>query len=131
MSAYRIGGHCSFAHVVSGLCKGEGCRPVAVVDPEDVTAVGNLVNFFAFQDQAGMRSGPIPRMQAALREFAAPTPPRPVEPQGFGAVIEDAEGLRWVRANRIRKFPWETRGKDGGYTWAGVDAVRVLSEGVS
>lgn len=71
-------------------------------------------------------------LAAALREFADPTPPKPDEPTGLGAVVEDAEGKRWVR--------WSARDDLAAWcppdpnvarsSWHHVDAVRVLSEGV-
>jgi hypothetical protein len=71
------------------------------------------------------------RLQAALREFAEPTPPRPEEPTGLGAVVETAGG-RFVRSDVETSNPW--RGPNGvPHEWDDItdSAVRVLSEGVS
>lgn len=55
--------------------------------------------------------------------------PKPVEPEGLGAVVEDAEGRRWVRF-RINPEPWR-RGDAGIYrAWSLIHATRVLSSGV-
>jgi hypothetical protein len=73
-------------------------------------------------------------LQDALREYANPTPPKPDEPMGLGAVVEDAEGVRWVRytASASVTHPWR---RDDPLTasqpWEFVHAVEVLSEGWS
>lgn len=57
-------------------------------------------------------------------------PAKPPEPQGLGAVVEDAAGNQWVRAARKSGNSWH---KPIG-TWSRyehIDAVRVLSEGVT
>ena len=58
-------------------------------------------------------------------------PPKPEEPTGLGAVVEDAEGQRWVRAfhHPHETHRWQNR-LSGRRTYDGIDAVRVLSEGV-
>ena len=56
-------------------------------------------------------------------------PPKPAEPQGLGAVVEDAEGSRWVRCD-ADETPWYRVDSDDWYSWRNLDAVRVLSEGV-
>lgn len=73
-------------------------------------------------------------MQAALREFADPKPPKPEEPTGLGAVVEDAESKFWIRtsapgddADDLNK-PWYRRGVRRN--WQIVDAVKVLSDGI-
>lgn len=117
-------------------------RPLVVIDPENPEDVERLAD--AWDD--AHYSGPLPdagmplrdlRMQAALREFATPTPPRPEEPTGLGAVVEDAEGERWVRVTVENKtWPgecWQDRyGDKVRWTkYVDIDAVRVLSEGWS
>jgi len=62
-------------------------------------------------------------------------PPKPAEPTGLGAVVEDADGMRWVQA-RAEEYPWRPSvaveiGAGPLYKpWDQIDAVRVLSEGV-
>lgn len=66
----------------------------------------------------------------ALREFANPTPPRPEEPTGLGAVVEDAEGVRWVRyAPEGDTAPWVAHAVSVEYD--DIAAVHILSEGVT
>ncbi len=67
-------------------------RPLVVIDPEDreqVERFRDLASRFAddvpYSDGEGAYTT---AMQAALREFASPTPPRPAEPLGLGAVVE-------------------------------------------
>jgi hypothetical protein len=106
-------------------------RGVAVIDPEDAEQVGRLL----YRIEAawvvrilyeGMREA----LQAALREFANPTPPKPDEPTGLGAVVETANGYRWLHAycdaGRKQWIDKEGRIKD----YEEIAAVRVLSEGV-
>ena len=62
-------------------------------------------------------------------------PPKPAEPTGLGAVVEDAEGKRWTRvepaANATSRNPWYPADCDEQpEEYADIDAVRVLSEGV-
>ncbi len=62
-------------------------------------------------------------------------PPKPDEPQGLGAVVEDAADHRWTRI-----YPgvgegeaWycdDARGRAQWEHWANIAAVKVLSEGV-
>lgn len=98
-------------------------RPLVVIDPEDSEAV---------ERHWRMAGQSLPSFRAALREYANPTPPRPDEPQGLGAVVEDADGVRWVRSERHDCAPWDRVGEPvGGFLWPDVAAVRVLSEGVA
>ena len=62
-------------------------------------------------------------------------PPKPAEPTGLGAVVEDAAGKRWTRvepaANATSRNPWYPADCDEQpEEYANIDAVRVLSEGV-
>lgn len=117
---------------------------LAVIDPEDRAQVDRLLDAFlrhpTDMDPERYRSG-YPEaydryadaMRAALREYADPRPPKPDEPTGLGAVVEDAGGRRWVRASTLTTVRhW--RGCDdhsqGRRRYAEIDAVRVLSEGV-
>lgn len=63
------------------------------------------------------------RVADALRVLTTP----PIEePTGVGAVVVDADGQRWVH---LEQGIWYCL-KHGREDWAGVKAVRVLSEGV-
>ena len=57
------------------------------------------------------------------------TPRKPAEPTGLGAVVEDAEGERWVQFSSKTGNWWRNR-QGQHQRWADLDAVRVLSEGV-
>lgn len=107
-------------------------RPLVVIDPENLGDVGRLVEAYvaAMSARGRVGRGPMLTMQAALREFATPTPPRPEEPQGLGAVVEDAEGDRWVLYTNPRNdAPWCNGCASVDY--ADIAAVRVLAEGWS
>jgi hypothetical protein len=58
--------------------------------------------------------------------------PKPAEPTGLGAVVEDAEGLRWVKVNNNGINYRQANGdRPGRYLpYADLNAVRVLSSGV-
>lgn len=54
-------------------------------------------------------------------------PPKPDEPTGLGAVVEDEDGLTWVR--RHPAGPAWVNGYQRWAAYADIAAVRVLSEG--
>jgi hypothetical protein len=102
-------------------------RPVIVIDPEDREQVKRLISAIPY---AALRADVVERTQAALRELANPRPPKPDEPTGLGAVVEDSNGERFVRSDVVTCNPW--RGPDGyPHEYDRIDAVRLLSEGVS
>jgi len=111
--------------------QGHGARLV-VIDPEDreqverlsqaVTAVAGWSDIMEYQRTNALAD--------ALREFADPKPPKPAEPTGLGAVVEDARGYRWSRLGGTTEFPWH-HGLIGRERYADIDVVRVLSEGVA
>lgn len=111
-------------------------RPLVVIDPEDREAVERLVTAIerVTGGTANHRAGD--DMQAALREYANPTPPRPDEPKGLGAVVEDEGGVLWFRmAVENQTWPGEVWQEQYGDAdrwskWDSVAAVRVLSPGV-
>lgn len=109
-------------------------RPLVVIDPESREDVERLARGYV-KTWLGPREGVSPetvgQMQAALREYANPTPPRLEEPTGLGAVVEDAEGGRWIRRD-VHAAPWaNAAGNAFPVTWASIDAVHVLSAGWS
>ena len=101
-------------------------RPLVVVDPEGVEQVERLTRLIF----GPLTSASGTSVQEALREFANP---KPDEPTGLGAVVEDAEGNRWVRDEAGGSEPrvWYRRGEESSRNYADVTAVRVLSEGVT
>jgi hypothetical protein len=119
-------------HVASSsgywLADGLDARPLVVIDvePGDLRCV--VQNLRTRADY--MRHIDAPATDALLRGVAdqieAQTrPPKPEEPTGLGAVVEDAEGQKWLRDY---DGYWRQRGLTA--KWARVGAVRVLGEGV-
>lgn len=103
-----------------------GFRPLVVLDPEsdaDVCRVAEALD--GDVDWLDLR--------AALRSLVSP--PRPPEPTGLGAVVEDAEGKRFTRVSRDALAPWftdEARDSKRPYRYfSDLNAVHVLSEGVT
>ena len=88
---------------------------------------------------AGNWFGPLTRFDALTGVFVQiVAPPRPVEPTGLGAVVEDADGCLWVRVDDTHAQPWREVLKydheDDACRrgWSGIRYVaRVLSEGWS
>lgn len=104
-------------------------RPLVVIDPEDHEQVRNVLETFGHQytHWTPELDHNVTKFQAALRSLTAP--PKPDEPTGLGAVVEDATGEHWIRAARI-KHGWH---RPMG-TWAAyvdISAVKVLSQGVT
>lgn len=133
-------------------CPGEGvyCKPraVAVIPIEDREQVERLRDLM---DEAWSKQnsdhGFIPitqgkwqrgnALQDALRKYANPTP-KIEEPTGLGAVVVDADGLRWTRYDTQGDGqPWccdgpgPQRPVERRFSWSDINAVRVLSEGVA
>jgi hypothetical protein len=112
-------------------------RPLVVIDPEDREQVDGL--WAILRDGLALRSRD--NMQAALREFANPTPPRPDEPTGLFAQVEDSDGTTWYRSaeqNSVwRKVYVNTDSKryvgcdSAPRAYAEIDVVRVLSDGIA
>jgi hypothetical protein len=109
-------------------------HPLVVIDLPDGALAGWPVLIHALKvarEKTGFRmifDGLIDQIEA---QTADPTPPKPNEPTGLGAVVWDA-GTRWTLAVRIPgSFPWV--GEHGGVRgWNEFsDAVEVLSEGVT
>lgn len=96
-------------------------RPLVVIDPDDTEAVERLTDAFTRHNY-----GDVEAMQAALREFANPTPPKPDEPKGLGAVVVAGDGRGWIHHGRGR---W-MRDDATVLGWADLDVLRVVSEGV-
>lgn len=125
----------------TAFCEVEPIHPLVVIDPEDREQVERLMSVYVSEalDRGAMSySGHVDKrndsMQAALREFATPTPPKPDEPQGLGAVVEDAAGHLWVKVpgeDGTKSSQTWTSAHSTDATWDAVAAVRVLSEGVT
>lgn len=130
-----ISGHSFFKSIAVGNdVLIQGVRPLVVIDPEDREQVERLWRHYV-ETAAVNRTD---ALQAALREFANPTPPKPEEPTGLGAVVEDERGRRFTRYHAtgvtLEPQPWALEADDDcieiRYGWADISAVRILSEGV-
>ena len=118
-------------HVTNGgwdpLDAHPGASPLIVIDPED-REQGDELRDLIHKHGGVMLLGSV--LQAALREFANPTPPKPDEPQGLGAVVED-EDKKWVRLDTDEAGWYPSDRAGSARCWAEFSAaVRVLSEGV-
>lgn len=105
------------------------------IDYEDAEQVERLRKLLARSGAfTGLTVGNAVKFAEALREFATPTPPKPDEPQGLGAVVEDASGKRFVRtygpASTADYDCWKQNELTHRVRYSDIHAVRVLSEGV-
>lgn len=122
--AYDGGGY----DMVSDVHVAATARPLVVIDPEDAHQVGALADLFFQGKNFSLES-----QMAALRDFANPTPPKPDEPLGLGAVVEDADGTKWLRHDSvaIHRRWLNTDDCDTRFrAWDEIAAVKVLSAGV-
>lgn len=115
---------------VNGVASGFTARPLVVIDPEDREQVERLAEAF-WANWSGCDGSRSIGLQAALREFANPKPPRPDEPLGLGAVVEDEGGKRWVRTRADHHAPaWLEPLGPSRHHYTEIAVVRVLSEGI-
>lgn len=137
--AYRDGGVASTAHDLHRP------RPLVVIDPEDREQVERLAKAVHESDHIATwhdlyretRWQIEDATQAALRSLTAPE--KPEEPLGLGAVVESADGGRWVRSQWDFNNPWtpaersdlSSDSDDTSVRYAAIAAVTVLSEGVT
>ena len=121
-------------------CRPDDVRPLVVLDLEDREQTARLADLFCEARWCHTKSGDSdecdPLTRSAMREALAAfvKPPKPAEPTGLGAVVEDENGDKWVRwcqqhrSGRVWKHSFAT----GEYhSYADIAAVRVLSEGVT
>jgi hypothetical protein len=118
-----------------GDASAKGARRLVVIDPEDREQVEALCRAEAAEYEVrltALQPEEITAMQAALRSLIAD--PKPEEPLGLGAVVVEPDGKRWVRIESADSSePWREKPWACGPVrchWQGVDAVKVLSEGV-
>ena len=114
----------------------DSLRPLLVIDPEDREQVRSLLETYGrqFTDWTPELDSNVTRLQQALRAMLAPpTPPKPEEPLGLGAVVE-YDGSRWVGLGRNRwlEVPADERIAARSLHWDDFYAdVEILSQGVS
>lgn len=112
----------------SSLAAAADVRPLAVIDPEDREQVERLAKAIndAIENQSLITSTEM--TQAALRKFASPTPTKPDEPTGLGAVVEDASGAEYVRIGRKPGSVWyQPHGRY--FRWDGIDVAKITCNG--
>ena len=114
---------------------GGQARRLVVIDPEDRAQVERLTA--SIYDQATDRpyvGGAADGVQAALREFANPTPARTDEAQGLGDLVLTVTRHLYIRHGNGRAA-WMLAGASPDnrdtYPYSEIDAVRVLSDGVA
>ena len=129
----------SSLNAYSGEAEPIEAHPLIVIDPRTMTWDGRIPSaqeFTAWAEAigAGEFETGILRIADALRELPDPIlpNPKPDEPQGLGAVVEDADGVRWVRYSIHDGYSWmrQTREDPAYVQYDDIAAVRVLSEGV-
>jgi hypothetical protein len=103
-------------------------RPLVVIDPEDREQVNRLDIALASMHFSAANCGSFGVLRAALRSLVEP--PKPEEPKGLGAVVEDAEGARWIRTDSDEPAWSEWENAIGRWHYDRIAAVRVLSEGI-
>lgn len=104
-------------------------RPLVVIDPEDLEQVKRFVRGIYPSGAATI----VDDFQVALRSLV--TPPKPDEPTGLGAVVEDEEGALWVKWSTLHRADrnWKRHDEHGGnyLAWSDLAVTEVLSEGVT
>lgn len=129
-----VEGACAWASLYDNPVSGTpnaSDRRLTVIDPDDLDAVADLWKRFGMgvlRDDDGITA-----MQEALRQVANPTPPKPEEPLGLGAVVEAIYDNRFVRIASADRACWQRADDINALAceYAEIDVVRVLSEGIS
>lgn len=112
-------------------------RPLLVLDPDNPDQMDRLLgDFFVRRYPNGSDANMVDRRDrdaftlAVRAMLPKPTPVKPAEPTGLGAVVEDADG-KWVCLDNSR-LPWREWTSGEFRDWADFsNAVKVLSEGVT
>lgn len=107
---------------------GAEARPLVVIDPGalDMDALlWALDRWYTWSSLTHEKAA----IRVLFDQLAQPV--KPTEPQGLGAVVEDAEGKRYIRtADTDCRKPWSYANNYSDHDWADIAAVKVLSEGV-
>lgn len=112
----------------------EGWKLVAVIDPDGDEVERLLVAYYKTDSDFPTPQG-IENFRTVLREFAQPTPPKPEEPKGIGAVIKTAGGMVYVATSAVGAGgAWRWRNPGAGYAaWGDLDVPdedHILSRGI-
>jgi hypothetical protein len=103
-------------------------RPALVIDIQDTEQIERLDAIYQrVLDTSPRFHGLAQVMATALREFANPTTPRPDEPTGKFAEVQNAEGMVYYRSPA---GTWLRQSDNLERPWDHIDAVKVLSEGI-
>ncbi|MGZ4519730.1 MAG: hypothetical protein ACXVXW_04845 [Mycobacteriaceae bacterium] len=120
-------------------------RPLVVIDPKEHAYCERLMQAMREPIESTLRVSLDDQVVERLTDHVCnailsllPTP-KPDEPTGLGAVVEDADGVLWVRVTAAvgcPNDPWKhSQWREGDVQprmpYAGITAVRVLSEGVT
>lgn len=118
-------------------------RALVVTDPENINQIEDALPRLRDQIEAVARVSVddrawariLGRIQDDLIDSVAT--PKLEEPTGLGAVVEDADGVQWVRwtpGHPPMTSPWRKSNSIGAAAhkkWGALGAVRVLAEGVA
>lgn len=112
----------------------DDARPLVVIDLPNGCLAGWPVLIDALE-RARVQTGLNMTFSGLIAQIRSQTEPlKPEEPTGLGAVVEDAGGERYIRhPGDLAPWRWAP-GTDGERPWryyADIDAVKVLSEGVT
>lgn len=120
-------------HDSKGFSEFLDVRPLVVIDPENREDIERLLTLYTSgltDRQLGAHSA----LTWALREYADPPAPKPDEPQGLGAVIEDTDGKLWIRNegdDETDTYIWRHGAVGRWSEYTDIDVARKLSEGWS
>lgn len=99
-------------------------RPLVVIDPEDRQQVERLAHLITEHDKGATEEAWASDLANALREFANPKPPKPEEPTGLGAVVEDESHVEFIHLGSGLWAYGTTDGPSKGFDYADIAAVR-------
>ena len=134
-------GFCDWAHdsvAVGYTCSHDpdvtNVRPLVVLDIDNLRACEAEAASPALAAKRLRATNSVVAHAIADQIEAQTKPPKPAEPTGLGAVVEDDLGRRWVRIDDDPELnkPWRPADMAAIRShWQNVKAVRVLSEGVA
>lgn len=108
-------------------------RSLAVIDPEDHERFADIL-VRRVSDRLSLDEEDIGYIRDAISgAFVEFVSPKPEEPTGLGAVVEDATGCLWLLVmSNSGPFRWARKGEVLGdwLSWPQIDAIRVLSDGI-